>query len=107
MVAKAEHSVIASVCSLYKQSRSNNYYVRIKLKNGGWHRASTQTANLKEAKEIATKLFVESQVKLKANLPQNSRTFSSIAKAKVSEWESMRNTANWKESYRVLDCIEN
>ena len=80
----ATHSVIPNKCSLYKQPRSARWYARIKLENGEWYRTSTGETELAEAKEKALKLFYEVTVKSENNLPQNTRSFNSVAKPSLS-----------------------
>lgn len=93
--------VIPKLCSLYKQPRSDKWYARIKLTDGNWHRVSTNLADIDAAKKRAMELYFETQVKYKNNLPQNSRSFSSVAQSIVKKLEDMRNTAEWKQTYQA------
>ena len=95
-----EFTVLPNKARLYKQAGSARFYVAIKLDNGRWERKSTGTADLAEAKEKATALYYEAQALAAHNLPQATRTFSSVAKSVVAELESKKDTADWKQVYK-------
>jgi hypothetical protein len=93
---KATHEVIPNLCSLYKQPRSERWYARIKLDDGSWYRVATKELELDAAKKRALELYYEVTVKGKNNLPQNSRSFSNVAKNTVKKLEDKRSTTEWK-----------
>lgn len=93
-------TVLPGKARLYKQSGSSRYYVRIKLDNGKWERKATGTANLNDARERATGLYWETKALASHNLPQTTRTFSSVAKAIVAELEETKDTHDWKQVYK-------
>ena len=97
----ATHVVIPKLCSLYKQPRSTRWYARIKMDNGTWYRVATKKLELEAAKSRALELYYEATVKGKNNLPQNTRSFSSIAKSTVKKLEGMRDTSQWKQTYQA------
>lgn len=94
-----ERTVIPKKCVLYKQSRSSKWYCRIKLNDGSWHRAATGFEDLVEATDRAHRLYYETQVKGENNLPQTTRSFSSVAKTVINELESKEGTHDWKKAY--------
>ena len=46
-------------------------------------------------------MYYEATIKGKNNLPQNTLSFSSIAKSIVKKLESMRDTSQWKQTYQA------
>jgi len=97
----ATHIVIPKLCSLYKQKRSERWYARIKMDDGTWYRVATKELELEAARKRAIDLYYEATIKGKNNLPQNSRSFSSIAKSIVKKLEGMRGTKQWKQTYQA------
>ena len=97
----ATHLVIPKLCSLYKQPRSTRWYARIKMDDGTWYRVATNELELEAAKSCALELYYEATIKGKNNLPQNTRSFSSIAKSIVKKLESTRETMQWKQTYQA------
>jgi len=97
----ATHVVIPKLCSLYKQPRSTRWYARIKMDDGTWYRVATNELELEAAKSRALELYYEATIKGKNNLPQNTRSFSSIAKSIVKKLESTRETMQWKQTYQA------
>ena len=97
----ATHEVIPKRCSLYKQPRSERWYARIKMDDGTWYRVATKEIELEAAKSRALELYYEATIKGKNNLPQNTRSFSSIAKSTVKKLESTRDTSQWKQIYQA------
>lgn len=95
-----QYTVLPNRARLYKQSGSKYFYVAIKLDNGRWERKSTGTDDLAKAKETASALYWEAQALAAHNLPQTSRTFSSVAKSVVAELESKKDTTDWKQVYK-------
>lgn len=95
-----EYTILHNKARLYKQTGSKRFYVAIKLNNGRWERKSTGTEDLAEAKEKASALYWEAQALASHNLPQSSRTFSSVARSLVAELESKRDTPDWKQTYK-------
>lgn len=64
---------------LDKRERSPKWQARVKLANGAWHRFSTKTEDLEQAKEAALKFYYSADDRLKNNLPQNTRRFKAVA----------------------------
>ena len=81
----ATHEVIPKRCSLYKQPRSERWYARIKMDDGTWYRVATNELELEVANIRALELYYEATIKGKNNLPQNTRSFSSIVKSTFIE----------------------
>ena len=97
---KDEYTVLPNKARLYKQSGSTRFYVAIKLDSGKWERKATGTDDLEEARERATGLYWEAKALAAHNLPQATRTFSSVAKTVVTELEKRKDTADWKQVYK-------
>ena len=98
---KAANEVIPKLCSLYKQSRSQRWYARIKMDDGTWYRIATKELELEAAKKRALHLYYEVTIKGQNNLPQNTRSFSSIAKSIVKKLEETKDTTQWKQTYQA------
>ena len=71
------------------------------MDDGTWYRVATKKIELETAKSRALELYYEATIKGKNNLPQNTRSFSSIAKSIVKKLESMRDTSQWKQTYQA------
>ncbi len=54
--------------TLYRRERSKRWQARLLLQNGEWHRFSTKTTDLDEAKEFALKQFYTADYRKKNNL---------------------------------------
>ena len=68
---------------------------------GTWYRVATIALEFETAKGQELELYYEATIKGKNNLPQNSRSFSSIAKSTVKNLEGMRGTSQWKQTYQA------
>ena len=87
-------------CTLYQQSGTTKWYCRIKLEDGTWYRLATNEIELSKARDKAIDLFYEAKLKAKNKLPSNTRTFASVAKSIVEKLESLKDTREWKETYK-------
>lgn len=92
--------VIPNKCVLYKQSRSNKWYCRIKLESGEWYRLATGFEDIEEARNRAHRLYFEAQVKLENKLPQTTRSFTSVANSVIHFLEDLKETTSWKQTYK-------
>jgi len=64
---------------LDKRENSANWYARLSLENGTNIRRSTKTADLELAKEIALKIYYETEARIANNLPASTRKFRHAA----------------------------
>ena len=64
---------------LDKRENSDNWYARLSLENGTNIRRSTKTADLELAKEIALKIYYETEARIANNLPASTRKFRHAA----------------------------
>ena len=71
------------------------------MDNGTWYRVATKELELETAKSCALELYYEATIKGTNNLPQNTRSFSSITKSIVKKREGMRDTSQWKQTYQA------
>jgi integrase len=62
-----------------KRAGSNNWYARLTLPNKKRLVKSTNTADLKEAKEVALRLYYETEARIKNKLPATTRKFKDVA----------------------------
>ena len=97
----AANEVIPKLCSLYKQTRSPRWYARIKMNDGTWYRVATKELELEAAKKRALELYYEVTIKGQNNLPQNTRSFSSVAQSIVKKLEGTKDTSQWKQTYQA------
>jgi len=86
--ADVETIVINERVRLDKRKDSPRWQARVKLASGEWHRFSTKTSDLEEAKDAALKFYYAADERLKNNLPQNTRKFKQVAEYAC---ERMRN----------------
>ncbi|MDB2454340.1 hypothetical protein N9X02_11765 [Planktomarina temperata] len=56
-----------------KRENSDNWYARLSFADGGNIRRSTKTANLELGKEIALKIYYETEARIANNLPASTR----------------------------------
>ena len=99
--------VIPAKCSLYLQPRSSLWYCSIKLTDGKWYRQATNERDIKNAKEKALELYYEAKVKGINKLPTNSRSFSSVAKTIVDRLKALKDTKDWKPTYKSYISVIN
>ena len=71
------------------------------MDDGTWYRVATKEEGIEAAKNRAIELYYEITIKGKNNLPQNSRSFSSVAKSIVKKLEDSRDTSQWKQTYQA------
>jgi len=92
--------VLQDRCTLYQQKGTLKWYCRIKLEDGTWYRLATNEISIDKARDKAIDLFYEAKLKAKNKLPSNTRTFASVAKSIVEKLESLKDTREWKETYK-------
>ena len=108
MVRKAKMSVIPNKVRLYSKPNSPYFFADILLADGSRRRLSTKEKKKDKAIEKATELFYNQTQAEKNNLPLNTKSFSSVAKTIVKEYESYRDTEFWKEVYAsYIQVIKN
>lgn len=71
---------------LYRRARSSIWQCRFKVA-GVWQRATTKERNIKNATEVAKKLMIEAEIRLRANLPIITRRFKDVAKLAIKRME--------------------
>ncbi len=96
----SERTVIANKCVLYKQARSKKWWCRIKLGNGKWYRVTTGCYDIDEAFDKAIDIHADARANFRNNLPQTTRSFSSVAKSIIANLESLKGTSDWKVVYK-------
>lgn len=88
MSADVETIYVNERVRLDKRPNSPRWQARVKLATGEWHRFSTKTTDLENAKDAALKFYFAADERLKNNLPQNTRRFKQVAQYAC---ERMRN----------------
>lgn len=93
--------------SLYKTKVSPFYQCSFKM--GGKHiRTSTKTADLTEAKDIATELYVTARIKDKEGIPVVTRSFKSVAELAIARMKKALADGSAKNVYQnYIDAINN
>jgi integrase len=80
------HAVIENTLNVYKRERSGIWQCAFKI-DKKWQRQSTNTRDLKEAKERAHEILLEAKVRKKNNLAPIRRYFKSVAEATIRRME--------------------
>lgn len=65
--------------TLYRRANSKRWQARLLLGNGEWHRFSTKTTDLDEAKDFALKQFYTADFRKSNNLPESTRKLRRVA----------------------------
>ena len=99
--------VLQDRCTLYQQSGTAKWYCRIKLEDGTWYRLATNEIEISKARDKAIDLFYEARLKSRNKLPSNTRSFTTVAKTIVEKLESLKNTREWKETYKSYISVIN
>lgn len=100
--------ILPNKVTVYRRTRSAVWQARIKLKTGGWHRATTGKHDFEEAKERALELYYEMNAREKTGLPQVSRRFSQVAKLAIKKMEDELANGYGKSVYRsYIQALDN
>ena len=70
---------------LYHTTASRFYQAYLKLPDGSWLRKTTGTEDLDKASEIAMRMLIQIQEKIKANIPITNRKFKDVAFLTIQE----------------------
>ena len=85
---------------LDKRENSDNWYARLSLENGTNIRRSTKTADLELAKEIALKIYYETEARIANNLPASTRKFRHAAEHTIKRMNDDLNVGLGKSAYK-------
>lgn len=85
---------------LDKRKGSTNWYARITMPNGKRDVKSTGTDKLEEAKEIALRLYYETQARLTNNLPASTRKFKHVADFAAKRMQDELDAGTGKVAYK-------
>ncbi|MFU8864631.1 MAG: tyrosine-type recombinase/integrase [Rhodobacterales bacterium] len=85
---------------LDKRKGSTNWYARITLPNGKRDVKSTGTDEVEAAKEIALKLYYETQARLTNNLPASTRKFKHVADFAAKRMQDELDAGTGKVAYK-------
>ena len=81
------HAVIENTLNVYRRERSAIWQCAFKI-DKKWQRQSTNTRDLKEAKERAHEILLEAKVRKKNNLAPIRRYFKSVAEATIRRMQT-------------------
>lgn len=84
---------------LNKRENSDNWYARLSLENGTNIRRSTKTADLELAKEIALKIYYETEARIANNLPASTRKFRHAAEHTIKRMSDDLDASLGKSAY--------
>ena len=85
---------------LDKRASSDNWYARLTLPNGKRLIKTTKTDDIETAKEVALRLYYETDARIQNKLPATTRKFGDVAKYAVSRMESEIREGVGKQSYK-------
>ena len=85
---------------LDKRENSDNWYARLSLADGGNIRRSTKTANLELAKEIALKIYYETEARIENKLPASTRKFRHAAEHTIKRMNEDLEAGVGKSAYK-------
>ena len=103
---KTTHVIIEKELVVYTRKRSSVYQCRYKVANK-WQRATTDTADLKEAIAIAKKMHITAHVRKENNIVPIQRYFKDIAKLAIQRMEESVAYGNGKVIYKNYIMIIN
>jgi hypothetical protein len=92
---------------LDKRENSDNWYARLSLADGGNIRRSTKTANLELAKEIALKIYYETEARIENKLPASTRKFRHAAEHTIKRMNEDLEAGVGKSAYKDLLIVKN
>ena len=84
---------------LDKRENSDNWYARLSLENGTNIRRTTKTADLELAKEIALKIYYETEARIANNLPASTRKFRHAAEHTIKRMNDDLDAGLGKSAY--------
>lgn len=85
---------------LDKRENSNNWYARLTFSDGVIIRRSTKTEDLELAKEVALKIYYETQARIENKLPPSSRKFRHVAEHTIKRMNQDLNAGVGKSAYK-------
>ena len=85
---------------LDKRENSDNWYARLSLPDGSNIRRSTKTANLEAAKEIALKLYYETEARIENKPPASTRKFRRVAEHTIKRMNEDLDAGIGKIAYK-------
>lgn len=97
--AQTTHILMPNELVVYRRERSGIWQCRYKVA-GVWQRASTKQRDLKLAKQAASELKIEAEIRLRSNLPVVTRRFRSVAQLAVQRMDAETANKQGKVSYK-------
>jgi integrase len=85
---------------LDKRASSDNWYARLTLPNGKRLIKTTKTDDIETAKEVALRLYYETDARIQNKLPATTRKFKDVAKHAITRMESEIREGVGKQSYK-------
>jgi integrase len=91
--------VIQNEVVLYRRDRSAKWQARLKLADKSWRRVSTKERDVAKASKAALKLYYDAELRLKHQLPQNTRRFDAVADAVIRDIKAQLDAGQGKSVY--------
>ena len=85
---------------LDKRASSDNWYARLTLPNGKRLIKTTKTDDIETAKEVALRLYYETDARIQNKLPATTRKFKDVAKHAITRMETEIREGVGKQAYR-------
>ena len=85
---------------LDKRAGSDNWYARLTLPTGKRLVKSTKTEDLETAKEVALRLYYETDARIQNKLPATTRKFANVAKHAINRMETEIREGVGKQVYK-------
>ena len=97
--ADTTHVLMPNELVIYRRERSAIWQCRYKV-GGVWQRASTKQRDVKLAKQAASELKIEAEIRLRSNLPVVTRRFRNVAQLAIQRMDAELANKQGKVSYK-------
>ena len=98
--------ILEKKATLFKRSLTPHWHVRFKA-HGKWHRVTTKTVDLKEAKDIAVKIVTKAWHRQEDNLPIISKRFKNVANLAIRRMQDADSAKQGKATYKTYIQVLN
>ena len=98
--------ILEKKATLFKRSLTPHWHVRFKA-HGKWHRVTTKTDDLKEAKDIAVKIVTKAWHRQEDNLPIISKRFKNVANLAIRRMQDADSAKQGKATYKTYIQVLN
>ena len=98
--------ILEKKATLFKRSLTPHWHVRFKA-HGKWHRVTTKTDDLKEAKDIAVKIVTKAWHRQEDNLHIFSKRFKNVANLAIRRMQDADSAKQGKATYKTYIQVLN